>query len=90
MSEQLTLNLKPQCSECGESFNEEELNHYDLCEDCCDILETLADLKAEVAEKRMSRLPQDPQVVGYEGELMGVPGSSRHRALEAFYKSTKS
>ena len=54
-----------------------------------DILEAQADILAEYREKKRSEQVDDCSL-GYEAELMGVPGSRTARALSGFYKGGES
>ena len=46
MSKQLQIDFAPNdsnCSECGEAFPQDALNHWQLCSECVEDLETRAD-----------------------------------------------
>lgn len=71
-TKQLTIDFtsdRSECSQCGEVFPAEDLNHYETCEECVDMLEAAADIRAEHSEKQLSRLPDDCKA-SYEWELI--------------------
>lgn len=59
MAKQLTINFAREhaCSECGEMFPAEALNHWELCKECVLDLETLADFRDAVALRRDGMSP---------------------------------
>ena len=59
-------------------------NPYGNCAECAEDMEIMADLLAEVSEKRAANCSDTS--IDYEGEVMGVPGSRHHRALQGFIR----
>lgn len=58
MSKQLTISA---CSECGDIFPEDDLNHWHLCSDCGLDLEARAEFLAEIhsVDFRQERLDRE-------------------------------
>ena len=61
-----------QCMECNKPFPETELNHWDTCESCADILEALADIRSRYSAKKIAALPHNVSY-GYEWEITKPP-----------------
>ena len=53
------------------------------CDPCADWAEADADIRAALREKRAESLPAEPSL-GYEAELMGVPGSRSYKARQGY------
>lgn len=77
MSKQLSINFTPaHCSECGGTFLADDLNHYDLCENCISDLEARADFLDEMTLLRDGMTPvEKAQDVLY----------ARERAKKAYF-----
>ena len=68
MAKQLTIGFSG-CTECGNTFPTDALNHWNLCEECAEDLEIRADLQAEHVDRKLSELPSDCKG-SYEWELI--------------------
>lgn len=76
---------KVSCIDCGEPFDETDLNHYTLCNRCAENRESLADIRAELPTRQSAWI--NNQRTSYENEVVGGPGSASYRSRKGHHVS---
>ena len=69
---------RKQCVECRKLFDPDDLNHYETCERCTDMLAAQADILSDYHAKQLPPVSTS----SYGAERMALPGSNRRRALD--------